>query len=203
MMKAQKLPLNSLLVASTEETFRVQDEFYPHAEILRLQLEESMSDREQTGITPLTFVYSENRYRFLTANATNIFGSDLVQQFVEHLDAWGQRELDTSHASTPQVRVYVAGCERGVVADAVMLGWHYMLSLTQRAYSRRDTRVRIVAPDRTQRRNGLMSACHLVDAELTFNRLIVHDTQSAYGIEVSATSMNPVESAIFLDGYLW
>jgi hypothetical protein len=192
-------PAANLAVVS----FRSEEDFYPDADALRLQLEDSISTRDPAGVTPLAYVFSENRYRFLTASAESLFTAASLQMIVENLAAWGQAELGTSHVSTPQVRVYIGGCERAVLQDAVMLGWHYMLSLTRAERSRKTDRVRIVIPDRTERKGLLFGNCNLVESELKFNRLLVHDTQNAYGIQSVHASMNPLAGTIFLDGYLW
>jgi len=203
MMKALKRQSDSIMVAEERVSFLVENDFYSEANALRLQLEDSFSAQNQAGITPLTYVFAENRYRFLTASSESVLTRESLQEFVEHLGNWAESKLGASHVSTPQVRVYLSGCKRSVLQDAVMLGWHYMLSLTKDERSRKDDRVRIVIPDRPGRAGRLLSTCNLVDSQLKFNRLLVHDTQNAYGIEPAHTSMNPLEGTIFLDGYIW
>jgi hypothetical protein len=203
MMSAHKSQSNAVREVAPGVSFRVENDFYSEADALRLQVENAFLGDDKVGITPLTYVFSESCYQFLTASAESVFTTESLHGLVESLENWGQRELGTSHVSTPQVRVYIHGCERSVLQDAVMLGWHYMLSLTQGERPRKGNRVRIVIPDRPERRGGLLSTCDVVDSELRFNRLVVHDTQNAYGIETVHSSMNPLEGTIFLDGYLW
>lgn len=190
-------------VAAEVPSFRVEDDFYLGADALRHQLEDSFLAHDEAGVTPLAYVFSENRYQLLTASVESVLAAESLRELIDYLGDWGQREVGTSHVSTPQVRVYIDGCERSVIQDAVMLGWHYMLSLSRVGRSSKGERVRIVVPDRLQRKGGIFGKCNLVDSELRFNRLIVHDTQNAYGIGPVRSSMNPLEGTIFLDGYLW
>jgi hypothetical protein len=202
-MRGFKRKSDSITVAEERISFLVENDFYRDANRLRLQLEDSFSTQNQVGITPLTYVFSENRYQFLTASSESVLTRVSLQEFLEHLGNWGESKLGASHVSTPQVRVYIGGCKRSVLQDAVMLGWHYMLSLTKDQRSRKNDRVRIMIPDRPGREDKLLSTCNLVDSDLKFNRLLIHDTQNAYGIEPATTLMNPLDGTIFLDGYFW
>jgi len=201
-MKAEKLQ-SDLPVTTAVGSLRVEDSFYAEANLLRSQLEDALPARDHAGITPLTYIFSENRFQYLSASMDSVFPAECTRQLVETLADWADRELSTSHVSTPQVRVYVRGCRRSVLQDAVMLGWHYMLCLTRNEGSRKRDQVRMMILNRPDRHNRLIGACDLLHAELTFNRLIVHDTQHAYGIEPELSSMDPLLGTIILDGYLW
>ncbi len=203
MLRAQKLQTNSAGQSAAQVSFRIENNFYPVADALRSQLEESVSRRDQAGVTPLSYVFSKSRFHFLTASAETVFSPDSLQRLIESLASWGQNELGCSHVSTPQLRVYVGGCQRSILQDAVMLGWHYMLSLSQPHKSGKSERVQVLISNPHNSRNRLLGVCDMMEADLRFNRLIVHDTQNAYGIELHHDCMNPLEATVFLDGYFW
>jgi hypothetical protein len=203
MFRTQKLPTASAVQATAQASFRIENDFYPEAGVLRAQLEESLSRRDQAGVTPLSYVFSKNRFRFLTASAETLFTPDALRNLIETLANWGQNELGCAHVSTPQVRIFIGGCERSVLQDAVMLGWHYMLSLSQPGSPAKSERVQILIGNRFDGKNRLLGMCDMLESDLRSNRLIVHDTQDAYGIELHHHCMNPLEATVFLDGYFW
>jgi hypothetical protein len=203
MTSAHKNSSTPLRNSAAEVPFRVQEDFFVSADRLRLQLEEGLISADHAGITPLTYVFSENRYSFLATAAADVFAPESIDEFIHYLGNWGRVELGVSHVSSPQVRVFTRGCGRELLTDAVVSGWHYVLCLTRGNGDGKNERVRIVAP--TQEATGLehLHACDLVTCELKFNRLLVHDSQAAYAIDSNCTVMNPLQASVLLDGYLW
>lgn len=43
----------------------------------------------------------------------------------------------------------------------------------------------------------------VITVELHFNELLVHDSRMAFGVADAKASRNPLEGAIYLDGYFW
>lgn len=191
-------------VEPASSAFRIESNFYEHAAALRMQLEERLSlcASNDAGVTPLRYVFSNNRYRFLTASAEHILTSESLQDLIEQLYVWGQHHLGIAHVSTPQFRAYIGGCSREVIQDDVKPGWHFMLSLTQ-GTAQAVTRIRVLLTGKERNGKNQLSVCDFVAVQPAFNRLLLHDSHDAYGVEPGQCSMNPLEGAIFLDGYLW
>jgi hypothetical protein len=205
-MRTSKLTSAILPDAPGPPPFRVEKDFSAQASALRLQFEErlSLSAHDNAGITPLTYVFSENRYCFLTASAEQIFTTEVLQDFIERLHTWGHDQFGSEHVSTPQVRVYINGCGREVLQDNVMLGWHYTLSLTHGDRPAAVAQIRVLVTNKAEDRGSHFGVCEFVSLQLPFNHLLVHETQNSYGVELlKSSSMNPLKGSVFLDGYLW
>jgi hypothetical protein len=204
-MRTSKQPSGGLAPAPATSPFRIKSNFYSRADALRLQFEQclSLATQENAGATPLTYVFSEDQYCLLTVCAEHVFTAELLQDFIQRLRAWALDQFGSMHVSTPQIRVYITGCGREVLQDNVMLGWHYTLSLTRDDRQATHSRMRVLATDKAENRGRHFGVCEFVDSQLPFNHLLVHDTQNAYGVELSKSSMNPMKGAVLLDGYLW
>lgn len=185
---------------------RVESAFYEQAVALRSEFEAKigLALHAQPAAPLLSYTYWPDAFQCLTASADEIFTRDLRLGFLDRLRSWALENIAMQHASSPFVRVYVDGCARAVVCDNVKAKWHYLLCLTQSSKAR-SARVKVIVESIRESANGgiAIGAGRLLSAKLEFNDLLVHEVLQPYGIEVSKTSMNPVEGAIFLDGYLW
>jgi hypothetical protein len=188
-----------------DSPFYLENDFYGLGKILRSQFDKEILDAIELrgGSTPFAYAFCQDKYQFLTAGAERIFMPDILEDFMTRLRSWAGDTLGTTHVSTPQVRVYIQGCSRDLLRDGVSARWHYMLSLT-RTVSRKKLGGLKLLPDPFQvGASGEVLMHRTVTSSLQFNQLLVHKTCNAYGVELSKTSMNPLEGAVFLDGYLW
>jgi hypothetical protein len=86
--------------------------------------------------------------------------------------------------------------------DDINVKWHYILSLTRN--SKHSRKIRILSDPGAEASHGKrVMIGKLVSTTLNFNELLVHAASHPYGIADAAASMDPLEGAIFLDGYLW
>lgn len=149
----------------------------------------------------LKFAYSHSNYQMLTASLDSVAEIGNISALLTELKTWAFRELNTEHASTPQLRVFCRGCRRRLVRDATSAQWHYILSLTkQESSSRRalgiDPMTSLPFAKRIVR--GRVQYFHL-----QFNRLIVHRTDQPYSIRELLEASDPAQGLLLLEGYLW
>jgi hypothetical protein len=190
--------------AQFNQTFYLESDFYRMAPALREQFEEQVLivPEANGGMTPLVYAVSQDRLQFLTATAEHIFTGERLEDLIDRLGAWAGDVLGVSHVSTPQVRVYINGCGRELLQDAVSTQWHYMLSLTRSLPRRKTGWVKVVTSSISQAADDY-SVDQIVSLQLEFNQLLVHKTTHPYGVDVLKTSMNPLDGVVFLDGYIW
>jgi hypothetical protein len=184
--------------------FLVEKHFYDRADTLRSQFEErsSSSMTLEASTNPLAYVYSKNTYQLITGMAENLFHHDVLFGLLDRLRAWGRPTLGAGYASTPRVQIYISGCWRSIVPDDINVKWHYILSLTRN--SKHSRKIRILSDPGAEASHGKrVMIGKLVSTPLNFNELLVHAASHPYGIADAAASMDPLEGAIFLDGYLW
>lgn len=184
--------------------FYLQESFLANADTLWSQFAQNMANAVELndGLTALLFAYRRDAYQFLTAAAERIFSQEALNEFTDALRAWGKETIDSPHVTMPQVRVYIEGCRRELLCDSTEARWHYMLSLTRNEV--RDAGgVKLVSESVASPRNGTAGLASLVNLQLRFNQLLVHDTQRAYQITSPRTGRDPSEGSVFLDGYMW
>jgi hypothetical protein len=183
------------------KSFYCEPRFYEMADNLRTQFDKKIRSAalETAGMTAFSYAFCQESFQFLTANAERVFSSTSVQSVIDTVRSWAEPALGTTYVSTPQLRIYIRGCRRSLLRDDIEFPWRYCLSLT-----------------RTQNKPkiGCMTIAHnvkdarqprgkVVMCTMEFNQFIVHKTSSAYSIETSTKSMNPMDAAVFIDGYLW
>jgi hypothetical protein len=190
---------------SRRMSFYLEDVFYDGAEVLRSQFEDQLSTRcaQNVGITPFMYASCENAYQFLTASADRIFTPDILADLIAKVRDWAARAVGTCHVSTPQARVYILGCSRSLLRDDVAAPWHYVLSLTRASHAKHVAQVKVLSESPVERASAEVRVEQLVCSQLTFNQLLVHRASDRYSVEPTRTSTNPVDGAVFLDGYLW
>jgi hypothetical protein len=183
--------------------FLVEKHFYDRADTLRSQFEQRSSSMTlEAGTNPLAYVYSKNTYQLITGMAENLFHPDVLFGLLDRLRAWARPTLGAGYASTPRVQIYISGCWRSIVQDDIKVKWHYILSLT--CNSKHNRKIRILSDPGAENSHGKrVMIGKLVNTTLDFNELLVHSASQPYGIADAAASMDPLEGAIFLDGYLW
>lgn len=183
----------------------IEDDFYKRADVLRAQLEEQVSKftEANAGLTPFGFAFVENRYQFLTASAERIFTPDLLEDFIDRIRTWAEKQVEASHVSTPHTRVYIDGCSRTLLRDEVGAPWHYLLSMSCRGASQKTGQVKILTNSVTSRHSQEVDVNKVISLNLDFNQLLVHKTEQAYSIVTKKAPMNPLSGLVFLDGYLW
>lgn len=185
----------------------LESEFFSRADTLWEQLQHALMARTENGsenssenaFRPLTQVRSDRAYNFLLATAERVFTHELVRGFLNSLRQWGKEKLDASHVSTPQVHVYVKGCHRDLVPDAVRTQWHYLYSLTRSG----TPSVRLLGEDGLEKKRFWIALSSITNVQLRFNQLLVHETCQAYGLEGPRRATEPLDGAILLHGYLW
>lgn len=191
--------------APPEAPFRLQENFYAEARNFRAQMEKQLLSAIEMndGLTPFTFAYAADAYQFLTASAERVFSRELLDDVINTLRSWATETLGASCVSTPQVRIYLNGCRRDLLLDSTEARYHWMLSLGPPSGGS-PARIRLltqsIAADVT---GDSMTIDRVASLYLLFNQLLVHESSSAYGIEAGKGSINPLEAAVFLDGYLW
>jgi hypothetical protein len=191
-------------VPETKPPFRLQTDFFPKAEILWAQFEKHLKDAGKTsdGLTPLLYAFCKNTYQFLTASADRVFSRELLEEFTGVLRKWANVTHGFSNVSTPQVRVYIAGCKRDLLRDDSEVNSHYILWLGRNG-TKKSSRIKLVTK---QGAEGLMDGSPTIERvftlQLAFNQLLVHDARDPYAIE-SGSATDPLEGSVFLDGYLW
>jgi hypothetical protein len=183
--------------------FLLERDFYARADALWAEFEKQLSGSldANDGMTPLMYAFGRDAYQFLSGSAERLFSHGLLQGLIERLEQWGREALDAGHVSTPHARVYINGCRRELIRDSVHAPWHYMLSLSTHR-SPKTGRIRLLA-DNPEEPGRTMSLERVLNLQMKFNELLVHNTAQAYAVEIVKGSMNPLEGAIFLDGYLW
>ncbi len=199
----EMLHTNEVIGGPSTEPLYLETDFFPLADVLREQFEQRILSTAADGsASPFCYAFNENRYQFLTASAERVFAAPPLQKLLATLKAWAARRLAASHVSTPQARMYLNGCSRELLRDEVAFGWHYALSLTRnRPY--KAARIKVVVESGTDDAVRNFEVSRVVSFQLKFNQLLVHRSSGAYRIETGKTSMNPLESDIFLDGYFW
>jgi hypothetical protein len=191
--------------APPETPFRLEENFYAEARTFRAQMEKQLLSAIEMndGLTPFTFAYAADAYQFLTASAERVFSRELLDDVINTLRSWATETLSASCVSTPQVRIYLNGCRRDVLLDSTEARYHWMLSLGPPSGGS-PARIRLltqsIAADLT---GDSMAIDRVASLCLLFNQLLVHESSSAYGIEAGKGPINPLEAAVFLDGYLW
>jgi hypothetical protein len=203
-IKASLHPWPPELSPAVRPPFYLQEGFLANADILWSQFAQKMADAVELndGLTMLLFAFRRDAYEFLTAAAERIFSQEALNEFTDALRAWGKETIGSVHVTMPQVRVYVEGCQRNLLCDSTEAGWHYMVSLT-RNEARDAGRIKLVSESVSGPRNGAAGLASLVNLQLRFNQLLVHDTRRAYQIISPRTGKDPCAGLVFLDGYMW
>jgi hypothetical protein len=186
--------------------YHLLQDFHKLSQTFREQFEKQIADSEEegNGLTPLTYAFANDAYQFLTASSENIFTQDVLEEFIEALRQWGESTLGASHVTTPQLRVFIQGCQRQLARDNINVQWHYLWCLTGSRRNDKNNIIRLVAQDAGGEDGPHpLSLSSISEVQLEFNQLLVHSTGDAYSVEAVKGSMNPVEGVIFFDGYLW
>jgi hypothetical protein len=189
----------------TSKLFHVQSNFSSQTELIRQQFDAQLygATGQAGGISRLSYAFSAGAYGFLTANAEQLFARTQLDGLLDEIAEWATQALGTSYVSTPQVRVYIAGCSRTFARDEVDAKWHYLIWLTRFPEGMKSRgRVRLITDGNSSPRYSL-TIHRTVDLEPKYNDLIVHDTACSYSLEMRNLSMDPSEAVVFLDGYLW
>jgi hypothetical protein len=182
----------------------VETNFYKRAEDLRTQFEQKISAAQSNGgLTPFGYAFDPDKFQCLMASAERIFARDVLEDLMKQLCSWASGSLGASHASTPQARVYINGCKRSLLRDDTSARWHYALSITRNVGRRRSAVVKIVTETRPGKRAQEFRIDRVLSVELQFNQLLVHQSNNPYAVEVGKASMNPLDGAVLLDGYMW
>jgi hypothetical protein len=182
--------------------FVLQSDFFERADSLRTEFEKHVSESldENDGLTPFVYAFAHDAFQFLTVNTERLFSHGLLQALIDKLRLWGGESFNITHVSTPHARIYINGCSRELLSDSVSAPLHYMLSLGKR--SDKIGRVKLVTGSAVEQ-GRVISMDRVLHLQLEFNQLLVHSTEDRYAIEPVKSSMNPIEGAIYLDGYLW
>jgi hypothetical protein len=210
MSRVQTAMITRQVEKKTKETatipqFYCEPDFYAMADTLRAQFENQvLGARERSGgMTPFSFAFCENAYQFLTASAERVLAAETLTDLIERVRSWAGPVLGVARVSTPQMRVFVSGCQRHLLRDDIASPWRYSLSLTRTSRPPKIGRMTVVTEDAHERPGEHTRVDTIFSSNMEFNQLLVHKTKSPYSIEVKAKSMNPVEGAVLLDGYLW
>jgi hypothetical protein len=185
--------------------FYLVPDFFATADTLWSQFEQQISDSVELndGLTPLLYAFGEGTYQFLTVSADRVFSRDALDEVTKTLRMWAKEQLGTSFVSTPQVRVYIDGCKRDFLTDRTEAQWHYMASLNRNS-GKDGSPIRLAAESvRSRLGERGFSLESVLNLQLRFNQLLVHNAESPYGIGPTKASSNPVKGSVFLDGYLW
>jgi hypothetical protein len=185
-----------------ERGFHCESNFYEMADKMRVQFDEEVRDAAQRnlGMTGFSYAFCDESFEFLTASAERMFSSDILQSLIEKIRCWAEPALKTTYVSMPQTRVYIRGCHRSLVRDDIHSPWRYCLSLS---HNQGKHTAGFMTIERSHSPGGGSSPEAAVTATLEFNQFVVHQTSSAYSIETRCKSMNPLDAAVYLDGYLW
>lgn len=204
-IKRQTPGIDGSKSGATTRQFYCEPDFYKMAATLRAQFQDQVRGARETstGLTPFSYAFCENAYQFLTASAERVFAPEALEALIEGIRSWAGSTLGTRRVSTPQIRVFVSGCRRNLLRDDIAPPWRYSLSLTRAAGRRKIVRMTVVTEDLSGKTPEQMRIENVLSSNMEFNQWLVHETKSAYSIEVTAKSMNPLEGAVFLDGYLW
>jgi hypothetical protein len=163
---------------------------------LRNQLEKALLAAANEGATPLSYAYFPGRYRFLTAGAPHLLAGPDLDTFLESVARWAVQRLGTSRASTPQLRIYAAGCERHFARDNTAGEWRYCYSLAKREGA---GRMELTDGLQVSRKPRLARLARFGFAP---GSLFVHNTRCSYRIRVRGNP-EPLDGLVFLDGFLW
>ncbi len=190
--------------ALEDSGFLIESNFYQRAEMLWSQFDMRLSPPAHlpANNSPLVYAYSQNAYRHLVGMGENLFGHEILFDFLDRLRAWAQPTLGASYASTPRVQVYIDNCWRRILRDDIKVRWHYVFSLTPSAKHNR--KIKIMTDSGPGDGVGFaLTVGKVAHITLNFNELLVHDASGPYGVDDARASMNPLEGSVFLDGYLW
>ncbi|MGB2603430.1 MAG: hypothetical protein WBC78_07540 [Candidatus Sulfotelmatobacter sp.] len=183
----------------------LESDFYVKADTLRDQFEAQIlgAADQNGGITSFSHAFCRDAFQFLTASAQSIFSADILDDVIGKLGSWATETLGTTSMSTPQTRLYIQGCSRGLLQDGIGEKWHYMLSICRNRKSSAG-HIKLLAPDSSK--DGIQRSVRvgrITNIRLDFNQLLVHSTGASYSIESPKNSMNPLDGVVFLDGYMW
>ncbi|MBZ5534043.1 MAG: hypothetical protein LAO20_21650 [Acidobacteriia bacterium] len=203
-MKASLHPWKEGPSLVADPPFYLQTNFLSNVDTLWSQFEKQMTAAVESndGLTALLYVFRRDTYQFLTATAERFFSQEALNELTDALRAWGKDTIGCSYVTTPQLRVYVDGCRRELLRDSTEARWHYLVSLT-RNKARDAGRIKLISESVSGPRNHAAGVASLIDLQLQFNQLLVHDTRRAYGIASARTGMDAIQGSLFLDGYLW
>jgi hypothetical protein len=176
-----------------------EPEFFNRADTLWEQFERAVVAEAENGASLLSQVDHEGAYSFLLATADRVFTHQLVLGFLDSLRRMGKEKLEASHASTPQIHVYVDGCRRRLAPDGVQARWHYLYSLTRGELPS----VRLLGEVGHQKKWFRIPLSRITNFQLCFNQLLVHEVRQAYSIDGPKRPTKPLEGVILLSGYLW
>jgi hypothetical protein len=185
--------------------YELVSDFFQATEKLRAQFETRFSDEieENDGLTCLTYAFSRGDYHFLSASAEKIFARDLLEELIGAVRSWGSNRMGATCVSTPQVRVYVRGCERVLAVDQTKAKYHWILSLGRMPENRAadlELLAESIAADTTAEP---LSIERILRLKLAFNQILVHQTKQPYSICAAGSSMDPLQADVFADGYMW
>jgi hypothetical protein len=189
-----------------EAGLHVEREFYEQAAVLRSEFESKLSAPTRPDSTScfLSYTYCPNIFHCLTGDANQVFVHESLVKLLDRLRTWARQNLRTEHASTPAVRVYINGCGRSMIRDDATVKWHYLLCLTRPSKTKlASVRVVVDSLHETWRNSTTFGASRIVSVNLEFNQLLVHEIIRPYGLYIRGSSMDPADSAVFLDGYFW
>jgi hypothetical protein len=190
---------------STSTALHLESNFYHMSNSLRDQFEQLVcgSLDSNGGMTPLTYTFCQDGYHFLSASSHDIFTPTLLGDLLDRLQRWGGETLGTSHTSTPQARVFVSGSRRNLLRDSVAARWHYILSLSHPHGKKLDEFTLLTETASKNDGKRSIGRSRIVSCGLRFNQLLVHSVSNPYGLKPTSSSMNPLDGALFLDGYFW
>jgi hypothetical protein len=175
---------------------RVESNFLSTAEQLREQFEREISS-ETSGISGrLRFVYGNAAYQYLTVDEQLLFTADARLSLLARLRAWAEKTLGASHVSSPKVRLYAGFCRRELLRDDVRARWHYVLCLSPTGGGN----LKVMTDSST---GSLLKVGKLTTTQLKFNDLLVHEVACPYAVEGRKKTVDPLQSHLFLEGYIW
>jgi hypothetical protein len=184
-------------------TLHIESAFSSLSSSLLTELENHCSSTQEAGITGLRYAFVPSYFSFLTAPADRILPESLVHQILEEIRLWGIRVLAMDKVSSPQLRVYLAGCSREIFRDEIDARWHYLLCFSN-PQATMSGRLRLVTNGSPASREGVHIAPGMIDSsELLFNKLVAHPCTLPYGIAVEGRSSDPRNGVLLLDGYIW
>ena len=123
---------NIIAPASSLHSVRIEDQFYPHANLLRQAFEKRFAHPLVATSDRFCWDYwlIPEQYKLLRTPAADFFGDTLFQPFLEHLLAWGRENLGCQMISHPWLSLYLDGCYQALHSDVPHGPWSFVYSLT-------------------------------------------------------------------------
>jgi hypothetical protein len=183
--------------------------FWPNAENARVKFENFVGNpRSHTFGGPhqcWDFWYTPNVYCYLRTDPTKVLGCELVDDFLQCLKAFCQRELQGVNPIPPWMTIHLNGMRHELHNDSLNGTYAYIFSLTRDANRFTGGETCIARPQvfdyLEPRRNNAWHGYFEVFPPI-FNQLVIFDDRLPHMVPVVQGTMDPAGGRVCLTGHI-